>query len=163
MLSKRKLLMLYGDVYSESLYRITKNFNFNPEMDKRKNIEIAKTKRIVDIMVRKTVNPNVYEEILTGIKFPIYEEEYDDGLSYYTHRYIPKKPYYIKVYKDNKRIMNKAGYDELKSYVDKYADNIEEFREYLNSVINDAEQYYQDSYDEHYDEKAKIKSLLKKY
>lgn len=164
--------MIFDDtVYKCSLHSITPDIRVNHDWSKKENIASAETIIIGEIMVQRTLNPNVYREIVTGTLIPVYRTTTKFGLCYASHgnRYykVPKKPVFIKIndryaFGDYTSSLKVAPLEEVKNYIERFSGDIEGFKYQLNSLFERAEAYYEKASSKNdASDSAKIKMLVK--
>ena len=91
--------MFNNPIYKCSLYSITSSIEVDPNKTMRENIENAPTTPISTVLVRKTIHPRYFREIVTGKLLPVYTETTFTNtlLKGDVEREIPKSPVFIKV------------------------------------------------------------------
>ncbi len=163
--------MLFDTVYECDLYSITPEIRVNQDWNRRKNISEADTKIVSKIMVQRTINPNFYKEIITGMLIPAYRTIFKSGAFhswggdiYYR---VPKEPVFIKFeerhfYDNHWNSLVVAQAVDVKKYIEEHASNVEKFKNELTNLFKTAEEYYEDAYLKNtYSNKKTVKSLIK--
>ena len=162
--------MLFDDtIYIADLYSITSGIVVNHDWSKKENIMEANAKVVKNIMVRKTFNPNVYREVVTGILIPVYRKTIKYGgvhsISGDVYYKIPNKPVFIKIYEEYYSSyttnLRAASFKQVENYVANI-DDVEKFKNELNNIFLKAEEYYEKaSLKNNYSDNKKAKKLLK--
>lgn len=157
--------MLFNTVYAFKLYSITPNIRVNKDWSKKDNLFDVDTDYLFTVMVKKTLNPNLYKEIVTGITIPAYRKI---RKTVYTEKYIlhkiPKKPVFIKINEKEDDFIDSNIYiptaKEVEEYIKEHTDD--NFKEKLKSAFKKAEGYYETAYLKgDYSDDKKIKQMLK--
>ena len=108
--------MFNNPIYKCSLYSITSDIEVDPNKSMRENIETAPAVSIATVLVKKTILPGCFREIVTSKLLPVYTETtYTNTLlEGDAEREIPKSPVFIKV----NRVLGHAG-EEVYTDLDK--------------------------------------------
>lgn len=149
------MIFLDSTVYKCNLLTITEDVIVNADESKKTNIANAKIQPAITLMVQKSLSGNYFKEIITGKIIPAYREIYykEEVFPFKEKvRYsFPKKPYFIKYVQRNDSINNEYTNDlkepslqEVKEYIKLHSDN-KKFANILDTIFNQAEEYYNES------------------
>lgn len=144
--------MLDKNVYEVDLYSITENIRVNQDWSRYENILNANLQEVATIMVLPTRNPKYFREIVTGMLIPVLRETTKTTLFCYKDHYytVPKTPAFIKIrevrfheYYNNNLIC--ASAENVRQYVEKHINNVDDFKMELSNIFETAEAYYENA------------------
>ncbi len=134
--------LLDKKIYEATLIAVDGNEIGNKKEVIKKRLNCDGFKEIERLIVQKTSNKGIYQEIITGILIPAYET-IDTKIpiipslideSWIIHKY-PNSPTCVLISKDMFKVANtKASLERLKEYYKKHQ-NVDEFAEYLNNLF----------------------------
>lgn len=139
-------------IYGCALHSITPDINIYKNSKKRENIEYADTKVVSRIMVKPTFIKNIYREIITGKMIPAYRLIFNRNKCFYKVQ-VPLSTVFIKVEEEinneNKELsytnnLHRADEQDVKKYIEENKSK-EEFKEYLDRLFEQGEEYYEDA------------------
>ncbi len=162
-------------VYKCDLLSITPDIRVNIDEPKKENIKNADTVVVGTIMVKPTINPKYFREIITKKLIPVYRitKRNGSGLPYGGKIFYkaPDIPCFIKYsetqffdeYQGN--TLKKASAEEVKNYIERYVASdgtCNELLDKLNEIFKRAEEYYEEAAKKNtYSDETQIKSLIK--